>query len=70
MKHRLSIMVSDKAMEGGIVNVRKVSLRERILRFMLGKKVKLTIIVPGDSVEEIDITEYEKESGNERDSKI
>ena len=39
------------------VSVRSVSVRERLMRFLLGDKVKLTVIVPGSSVEELSIRE-------------
>lgn len=57
MKHTLQISVSKRPMTGGIVNFRNVSIRERFLRFLFGEKRKLTIIVPGDSVQELAINE-------------
>ena len=57
MKHTLQISVSKKPKNGGIVACRKVSVRERFLRFLFGDKTKLTVIVPGDTVESISITE-------------
>ena len=55
MKQRVSISVSAAKGGGHIAAVRSVSVRERILRFLLGGKEKVTIIVPGDSVEELAI---------------
>lgn len=49
MKHTLRISVSKKPVNGGIVACRSVSVRERLVRFLLGEKQRLTIIVPGDS---------------------
>lgn len=57
MKHTLKISVSKKPVNGGIVACRQVSVRERLLRFLLGNKQKLTVIVPGDTVEEVAIKE-------------
>lgn len=57
MKHTLQISVSKKPVSGGIVACRNVSMRERFLRFLLGDKQRLTIIVPGDSVQELAINE-------------
>lgn len=48
MKHNLRISVSKKPKYGGIVSCRSISVRERLLRFMLGSPTKLTIVVPGD----------------------
>ena len=57
MKHNLKISVSKKPRYDGIVSCRHVSVRERLLRFMLGSSTKLTILVPGDSVETLSINE-------------
>ncbi|MGN8782363.1 hypothetical protein ACTNE5_09585 [Acidaminococcus fermentans] len=63
MKQRVSISVSAAKGSRHIAAVRSVSVRERILRFLLGGKEKVTIIVPGDSVEELAIREI-NEGGN------
>ena len=57
MKHALQISVSKKPVNSGIAAVRQVSVRERMLRFLFGDKAKLTVIVPGDAVEELAITD-------------
>ena len=57
MKHNLQISVSKKPKYGGVVSCRCISVRERILRFLLGSPQKLTIVVPGDSVESLSISE-------------
>jgi hypothetical protein len=57
MKHTLQISVSKEPKNAGIAAVRHVSVREKLLRFLLGNKTKLTVIVPGDSVEELAIKE-------------
>lgn len=65
MKHALQISVSKKPKNGGIAAVRRVSVREKFLRFLFGDKTKLTVIVPGDSVEELAIREIGKEAARE-----
>ena len=72
MQHTLRISVSRKPQAGGVVAIRNVSVRERLLRFLLGEKRKLTILVPGDMVSDIEINQiknggYEENGGNERD---
>lgn len=57
MKHTLQISVSKKPVNGGAVSVRRVSIRERFMRFLFGDTVRLTVIVPGNSVEELSIRE-------------
>lgn len=61
MAQRLRIGVSRYADKNSVVAVRRVSIRERLLTFLLGKKKCLTIIVPGDSVRELSISEFQKE---------
>ncbi len=62
MKHFLQISVTKEPKNDGIAAVRKVSVRERLLHFLFGNKTKLTVIVPGDSVEEVAITEVGREA--------
>ena len=62
----MSIRVTKEKLNGGVTTCRHVTMRERLLRKLLGKPVRLTVIVPGDSVEGITITELpeEKEEAN------
>ncbi|MDD2981670.1 MAG: hypothetical protein PHN80_17170 [Hespellia sp.] len=62
MKHTLQIRVSPEPVNDGIISCRRISVRERFLRFLMGKKQRLTIIVPGRTVEELSIREV-KEGG-------
>ena len=62
MEHNLRISVSTQPVNKGVAVLRCVSIRERLLRFLLGGKQKLTIIVPGDTVRELAICEV-KEGG-------
>ena len=57
MKHSLKISVSDKPVSGGILACRKVSLRKKVLDKLLGPEQKVTVIVPGQTVECISIKE-------------
>lgn len=57
MKHTLNITVSKERETGGIMACRQLTIRERLLCFLLGAPVKLTVIVPGDSVDEVSIFE-------------
>ncbi|MBO6290740.1 MAG: hypothetical protein J6N51_00555 [Selenomonas sp.] len=56
MNHALNIKVSKERMNRGIMACRQLTLRERLLRFLLGSPVRLTIVVPGDSVDEVAIS--------------
>ena len=63
MKHDIKISVSKEVPDGGIVSCRTVSFRERFLRRLFGEKRKVTIIVPGESVDKITISECVVEGG-------
>lgn len=64
MKHILKISVSKEPQDGGIVGCRHITVRERLLRILLGDKRRLTVIVPGDSVKALSIVE---EGGENRE---
>ena len=57
MKHDLKISIRRVPSVNGIAYCRKVSLRERVLSWLLGEKNRVTVIVPGDSVECMSIQE-------------
>ena len=57
MKHDLKINVSKKPTEDGVVRYKRVALRERLLRYLFGEKRRVMVIVPGDTVESVSITE-------------
>ena len=57
MKHHLKISVSKNPKTGGIIACRNINVRERVMRFLFGDIQKLTILVPGDSVESLSIKE-------------
>ena len=70
MTHAMKIRVSRAKLNGGLMTSRTVTVRERLLRFLLGAPMRLTIIVPGDSVDEVGISEMagcdrEQEGRNE-----
>lgn len=56
MKHNLQISVSDKPQENGMVSCKNVTLREKFMRILFGKKQKITVLVPGDTTQELTIT--------------
>lgn len=60
IQHRLKLHIAkDIPEDSGVVATKIVSIRERLLRFLLGKRRQVTLVVPGDSVRQIDITETE-----------
>ena len=65
MRHNLKIMVSKKKPKSGVLSCRSLTVREKLLRFLLGDPLKLTVLVPGDTVDEVAITESGKEATDE-----
>ena len=57
MKHNLKISVSNETQTGGVVRCRNVSLREKLLTLLLGRKERMMILIPGNSVAELSIVE-------------
>lgn len=57
MKHNLRISVSKEPQTGGIVRCRNVTLREKLLRFLLGKQERVMVLIPGNTVESLSIIE-------------
>ena len=57
MKHSLKISVSNEPQIGGVVRCRNVSLREKLLTLLLGRKERMMVLIPGNSVAELSIVE-------------
>lgn len=57
MKHKLKIRVSKEPQGGGIVQCRNISVREKLLTRLLGQKQRMMILIPGDTVSTVSITE-------------
>ena len=60
MRHKLKVSVSKEPKTGGIAAVREVSVRERLLRLLLGEMRRVIVLIPGDKVDEIAISEEVK----------
>ena len=65
MRHTIKILVSKERPNSGVIACRRLTVREKFLRFLLGSPVKLTVLVPGDTVDEVAITEVKKEVTSE-----
>ena len=61
MKHDLKNNIRREPFGGGVVHCRTVTLRERLLNRLFGEKRRVTVIVPGDTVERVSITELPEE---------
>ena len=60
MKHNLRISVSKEPQGGGIVHCRNISIREKLLTRLLGRKQKVVILIPGNTVSTVSITEVQE----------
>lgn len=60
MKHNLKISIVKEPRSGGIVQCRNVTMREKLLTFLFGRKERLMILVPGNSVDTVSITEIQE----------
>ena len=56
MGHHLHCDLAGTANREKVVGLRKVRLRERLARLILGETTTVTVIVPGDSVDQVTIT--------------
>ena len=65
MKHKLKISVSKQPDSCAVFACQQKTVREKLLRFLLGSPVRLTVLVPGDSVDEVSIKE---EAGGDDES--
>lgn len=65
MKHGLIFKVAKTVPNAGIIAIRQKTIRERILKKFLGDPIKLTVLVPGDNVDEIEIRDIRE--GGEHD---
>lgn len=62
IQHRLKLHIAkDIPEDPGVVATKTLPIRERLLRFLLGKRRQVTLVVPGDSIRQIDITETDDE---------
>lgn len=65
MQHSLKISIAREPDSGGIVRCKTLSLRERLLRRLLGDTRRITVIVPGDSVKALSVQEVPEVGSNE-----
>lgn len=62
-QHRLKLHIAkDIPADPGIVGTKNIKIRERIARILFGAPRRMMIIVPGDSVDEINIREKSDDS--------
>lgn len=57
MQHNLKISIARESDTGGIVRCKTFSMREWVLRRLLGDTRRITVIVPGGSVKALSVQE-------------
>ena len=57
MKHDLEVRVTGRPQTERIVRCRIVSLREKLLTRLFGRREQMMILIPGPSVESVSIAE-------------
>lgn len=60
MRQKLKVSVSKDPQSSGVVTCRSKSIREKFLSLLFGDKKRVTILIPGDRVDELAICETEK----------
>lgn len=61
-QHRLKLHIAKQIPDDpGIVATKTVPIRKRLLRLLLGKRSQVTLVIPGNSVRQIDITERDED---------
>ena len=56
MKTKLKISLTKKPDKDSVVSIKNISIRERILRFFLGERLNVVILVSGGMIEDIEIS--------------
>ena len=57
MKHNLKISVFREPKAGGLVSCRTITVREKLISRLLGNKQKVMVLIPGNSVSTVSITD-------------
>lgn len=67
MNRGLRISVTKTPRTDGLLACRKVTIREKLLMRLLGPPRKMMVLVPGDDVDSVSVTELQK-GGNDDES--
>lgn len=59
MQHSVKIRMTGSRDSSDILQCRTLRLRERVLRLLFGGQQRITVLIPGGSVETLDIQEVD-----------
>lgn len=62
MANKVSISVAQHPRQEGVVSMRNITIRERLLRLLLGKPHHLMVITPGKDVQQLQINKVKEAS--------
>lgn len=61
MANKISISVAKHSHQNGVVSIRQITIRERLLRLLLGQPHHLMVIASGKDVQQLQINEAKEE---------
>jgi uncharacterized protein (DUF1810 family) len=68
MHHALNIGVAKEGVtRDGVVRMRRLRVREKLMRFLFGQERTITFVIPGPTVETVTIKELKEGDGYEQD---
>lgn len=56
-RHKLRINITKDPVEDSLVSARSVTIRERVLARLLGRKQRVTVLIPGQQIGSLEIIE-------------
>lgn len=62
MKHKMNINVSKEEESKGVMTCKKVKVKKSMFEKLFGSSQKVTIIIPGDSVSDVTISEIKEKN--------
>lgn len=62
MRHKMNINVSKEEESNGVLTCKKVKMKKGLFKKLFGDSKKVTIIIPGDSVSDVTISEIKEKS--------
>ncbi|MDM8244375.1 hypothetical protein [Limosilactobacillus vaginalis] len=62
MANKISISVAEHPHQDGVVSMRQITIRERLLRFLFGSPHHLMVIAPGKDIQQLQINEVKEDS--------
>lgn len=65
MRYRMKVSVSNEPEKTRVFKCKRISMREKLLRWLFGSERKMLLLVPSDSVNTVTVTEEADETDEE-----